>query len=98
MHPFFGEKMSVRIYGIDTPEIRGKCNPETVKAKGARDFLLDMIEQTNQIDLVSCEKDKYFRIGCIMLLDGENVGDIMIEEGHAREYNGGKRESWCPVS
>ena len=98
VHPFFGEKISVRIYGIDTPEIRGKCDMEKVKARDARDFLLDLIENANQIDLVSCEKDKYFRIGCTMLLDGENAGDILIEEGHARQYGGGKRESWCPVS
>lgn len=98
VHPFFGQKISVRINGIDTPEIRGKCEMEKVKAKEARDFLLDLIKEASQIDLVSCEKDKYFRIGCTMLLDGENVGDIMIEEGHARQYDGEERESWCPVS
>lgn len=96
--PFFGEKMSVRIDGIDAPEIRGKCDMEKVKAREARDFLLDLIEKAEQVDLVGCVKDKYFRIACTMLLDGENAGDIMIENGYARPYDGGKRESWCPVS
>ena len=33
IHPFFGEKISVRIRGIDTPEIRGQCEAEKRKAK-----------------------------------------------------------------
>lgn len=28
----------------------------------------------------------------------KNVGDFLIQEGYAREYDGGQRESWCPVS
>ena len=98
VHDFFGKKMSVRIHGIDTPEIRGKCDMEKMKARDARDFLLDLIGKADQVDLMSCQKDKYFRIGCTMLLDGKNVGDVLIEEGLARHYDGGKRQSWCPVS
>ena len=37
VHPLFGEKISVRIAGIDTPEIRGKCDQEKALAKEARD-------------------------------------------------------------
>ena len=39
IHPFFGKKISARIRGIDTPEIRGKCAAEKRKAKAARDYL-----------------------------------------------------------
>ena len=98
VHPFFGHKISVRIYGIDTPEIRGECGSEKVKARDARDHLLDLIGEADRVDLMGCVRDKYFRIGCTMLLDGKNVGDILIEEGLARHYDGGKRQSWCPVS
>ncbi len=32
VHPLFGEKIAVRIAGIDTPEIKGKCDQEKVLA------------------------------------------------------------------
>ena len=32
VHPLFGDKINVRIAGIDTPEIKGKCQKETALA------------------------------------------------------------------
>ncbi len=62
IHPFFGEKISVRIRGIDTPEIWGKCPTEKRKAKAARDYLRNLLRSANRIDLVNAERGKYFRI------------------------------------
>jgi len=28
LHPIIGEKISIRVNGIDTPEIKGKCEKE----------------------------------------------------------------------
>ena len=42
---FINSKMNVQIYGIDTHEIRGKSDLEKMKARDARDFLLDQIEK-----------------------------------------------------
>ncbi len=56
VHPFFGEKISVRIRGIDTPEIRGKCAVEKRKAKAARDFLRNLLRNVSRIDLVEAER------------------------------------------
>lgn len=37
VHPLFGEKINIRLVGIDTPEIRVKCEQETALGKEARD-------------------------------------------------------------
>ena len=45
LHPLIGEKISVRIRGIDTAEIGGKCEAEKQKAVLARDFLTGLLER-----------------------------------------------------
>ncbi len=91
----FGDKISVRIRGIDTPEIRGKCDIEKSRAKQVRDFVEELHSQATKIDLKDCERGKYFRLVCDVFLDGENLSDILLENDYARKYDGGKRESWC---
>ncbi len=95
VHPFFGEKISVRIRGIDTPEIRGKCAAEKTKAKAARDFLRNLLRNASRIDLVDAKRGKYFRIVAIARADGRDVAPLMIEEGLGRSYQGGRRTGWC---
>ena len=91
----FGDKIPVRVRGIDTPEIRGKCDIEKSRAKQVRDFVRDLHSQATTIELKNCERGKYFRLVCDVFLDGENLSEILIERGYARKYDGGKRESWC---
>ena len=56
IHPFFGRKIGVRIRGIDTPEIRGKCAAEKRKAKAARDYLRALLKAASRIDLVDVKR------------------------------------------
>ena len=92
---FFGYKIPVRVRGIDTPEIRGKCDIEKSRAKQVRDFVRDLHSQATTIELKNCERGKYFRLVADVYLNGENLADILFEKGYARKYDGGKRESWC---
>ncbi len=41
--PGLEAKASVRVKGVDTPEIRGKCEAENQKAREARDFVKSLI-------------------------------------------------------
>ena len=66
-----------------------------VLAKQARDFVRELHSQASKIDLINCKRGKYFRLVCDVLIDGNDLGKILIEKVHAREYDGGKRESWC---
>lgn len=87
----------VRILNIDTPEIHGKCKSEINKAYLAKDTLLSILPQGTKVELDSIKDDKYLgRIDAnVVLKDGRNVGDIMINRGLARKYNGGRRVGWC---
>lgn len=95
VHPLFGRKISVRILGIDTPEIRGKCAAEKTKAKAARDFLKGVLKRASRIDLRDAKRGKYFRILARVSADGQDVAALLIRKGHGRPYNGGRRRGWC---
>ncbi len=96
MQPLFGEKISVRIAGIDTPEIKGKCLKETTLAMQARNLVRRMLGQARRIDLLDTERGKYFRIVATVLADGTDIGQTLIDRGMAVEYDGGKKtKEWC---
>ena len=87
----------VRLINIDTPEINGKCTAEKVMAQSARDLLAAIIPRGTVVDLQNIKDDKYLgRINAnVILPDGRDVGQIMIDSGLARPYSGGKRQPWC---
>ena len=95
VHPVFGLKIRVRVAGIDTPEIRGKCASEKSRAIKARDAARTMMANAEQIDLRNVERGQYFRIVADVMVDGVSLGERLIEAGLARRYDGGKRKGWC---
>ena len=42
VHPIIGRDMPIRLRGVDTPEIRGRCDEEKALAIKARDFVRDL--------------------------------------------------------
>ena len=95
MHLLLGERFSVRIRGVDTPEIRGKCEAEKEGAVAARDFLRELLARAARIDLVDVKRGKYFRIVATVRADGVDMAAALIENGLGRPYGGGKRAEWC---
>ena len=82
--------------GIDAPEIRGRCAQEEQLALQARDRVRELLEQAQQIDLVDVERDKYFRVVAKVNVDGRDLSQLLLEEGHAVIYDGGtKSKDWC---
>ena len=96
LHPIIGEKISIRVNGIDTPEIRGKCEKEIYDAKQAQEMVADIFKDAEQIDLKNMERGKYFRIAADVIVDGESLGEMLVEAGMAVRYDGGKKNrNWC---
>ncbi len=96
LHPIIGEKISIRVNGIDTPEIKGKCEKEKYDAKQAREMVADILKDAEQVTLKNMERGKYFRIAADIIVDGENLADTLIDAGMAIRYNGGKKNhDWC---
>ena len=87
----------VRVANIDTPEINGRCPAEISAANRARDRLAELLPVGSRVELTNIKDDKYLgRIDAnVILSDGRDAGQIMIDEKHARAYSGGRRESWC---
>lgn len=92
------QQLSVRVYGVDTPEKswRGKCKYEQDLGELASLFTKTLIENTtkHQVDLMKWDKYGGRVLGDI-LLDGQSLRKLLIENGYAREYYGEKKKSWC---
>jgi micrococcal nuclease len=90
------QKMSIRVLGIDTPEIRGDCPKEKKLALEGRNVANKLFRNANNIEFKNLQWDKYGgRILADVEIDGQNYADILIQEGLARPYFGDKKESWC---
>ena len=90
-------EVSIRIVGIDTPEIRTTCASEKVLGYAAKAKLQELLEGQTVVVVKEVEWDKYGgRIdGRVFLEDGTDIAAKMIESGLARPYEGGTREPWC---
>jgi len=96
--PGLEAKASVRVDGVDTPEIRGKCDAEKQKAIEARDYVRSLI-LGEVVQLENVKHGKYAgRVVAEVILDGGvSLADKIISQGLGREYHGGKRDGWCPT-
>lgn len=90
-------RVKVRLIGINTPEIRTKDLEEKARGYAAKDFLKGLIEGKTVI-INTVKKGKFGRwLGVIWLYEGdmdqlgESINDLMIKNGHAVAYDGGKR-------
>lgn len=90
-----GSNMPVRVNGVDAPEIRGKCPSEKLAAKAARDFTSGKLLSARLVELRNIERGKYFRLLADVYVDGLSLADLLISAGHARPYDGGRRDGWC---
>lgn len=88
----------VRIEGIDTPERRSPCAAEREAAAAASRFASDWLARQDKVVLRDLEHDKYGRrvVGRVQSADGtSDLGDLLIQAGLARRYNGGRKQPWC---
>jgi endonuclease YncB( thermonuclease family) len=76
-----------RIKGIDAPEIHG---PNKAAGLDAKTYLRSILPTI--VDAIVYGSDKYGRtLLDIRLPDGLLVSEVMVRDGHAKPYDGGKR-------
>lgn len=90
-----GQNMPVRILGIDTPELRGKCAEEKARARAARDRLRAILPKGRRIELRQIDRGKYFRLLAEIWIEDQNIGQGLVTQGLAAAYQGGPRPVWC---
>jgi micrococcal nuclease len=91
-------RLSVRLNGIDTPEIKGKgiSDEEKDTAKIARDFVHNLVFN-KFIRLENIETEKYGRILADVYIDDIHLNELLIKERYAVKYDGRtkkKPSSW----
>lgn len=97
VHPLIGKNISIRIDGLDTPEIRTKDHCEKKLAKTARNRVKQLLSKAKRIDLENVQRGKYFRIVANVKVDGLDLSELLLKEKLAYKYDGGKKQkpNWC---
>ena len=92
-------RTSIRVNGIDTPEIRGKCAEEKALAIRAKEFVQLLIARADNVILLANVKfGKYAgRVIADVFINNLLLSDLLIQNQMARKYTGGKRSGWCSV-
>ncbi|MFJ3685567.1 thermonuclease family protein [Pseudomonas sp. NPDC090208] len=97
----FGQRLGVRVNGMDTPERHSHCADPAAKANEerqamlARTELLSLLDSGQPIELRNLDRDKYFRLLAEVWVGDQNVAAVLIGEGLAVPYHGEKKVGWC---
>ena len=89
-------KKRIRFYGVDTWESRTRNLEEKKKGLAAKDYVKDLLENSDEGKFVlkSYGVGKYGRVLGELFVKGheKSVNDLLKENGHAYEYEGGKKK------
>ena len=92
------QELSIRVYGVDTPEKswRGQCDKEKAAGEAASEFTKKLIKEAKTIKIAIAKWDKFGgRVLGDIIIDGKSLRHQLIDNGYAREYYGDKKVSWC---
>lgn len=89
----FCKTIPIRVRGVDCPEIKGGSAETKALAKQAKAFTKNFLK-SGKILLRNCGRDKYFRLLCDVKVNGKNLGEELIQAGHAIPYDGGTKDSF----
>ena len=89
-------KNRIRFYGVDTWESRTRNKEEKVKGLAAKAYTKDLLENSDEGKFVlkSYGIGKYGRVLAELFVKGhtQSVNELLIENGHAYAYDGGKKK------
>jgi endonuclease YncB( thermonuclease family) len=92
------QELSIRVFGVDTPEkgFRAQCPSEAARGAAATEFTKKLVAAAQQRHMVLMDWDKYGgRVLGDVLLNGQSLRAMLIQNGFAREYYGEAKQSWC---
>lgn len=92
--------VSVRIRGVDAPEMKSKCPALRARAIAAKHALASIVDRGNgRLSLSSISGDKYFGrvVADVIVADGRDAAVELLAAGMVRPYDGGKKpREECP--
>ncbi len=93
-----GKNIPVRLKGVDTPEMKGACYQEILKAREAKKFTVQRLRSAKKVELKNMSRDKYFRIDADVFIDGKDLAGELINNRLGVTYSGGIKIDWCTPS
>jgi endonuclease YncB( thermonuclease family) len=96
--PPLKQELSIRVFGVDTPEkgFRAQCPSEDQRGQAASAFTKNAIAKAQKRQVAIADWDKYGgRVLGDIILDGQSLRTMLIQNGFAREYYGEAKTSWC---
>ena len=90
-----GKNIRIRILGINAPEINGKCAFEKELAIKARDFVQILLDNADLVVLKNLNRGNFFRLLAEVIVDGKNLGELLVANDLAVRYQGKRKSSWC---
>ena len=93
-----GDKLKIRVLGVDTPEKapRAQCEKEAAAGLAATNFTKNAIANAKSIQIELKEWDKFGgRVLGDVIVDGQKLSELLIKNNLARPYFGEKKASWC---
>jgi endonuclease YncB( thermonuclease family) len=91
-------ELAVRIYGVDTPEKghRAQCPLEAAAAERASAWTKNLVSSSQKHQVILYKWDKFGgRVIGDIVVNGQSVRRGLIANGHAREYYGDAKVTWC---
>jgi endonuclease YncB( thermonuclease family) len=88
-------RFTVRLLGIDTPELKGQSEEERVAAHEAQKALEDLILH-KMVRLENRAQEKYGRLLADVYVGEIHINQWLLDKGYAKAYDGGKKEAFQP--
>lgn len=92
-----GNKLKIRIWGIDTPEKgwRALTMREADLGEAASIYTSTVVKNAKEVKVTIISWDKFGgRMLGDVIVDGKSLRLLLIQNGYAREYYGDKKELW----
>lgn len=89
-------RFSVRLNGVDAPEIKSKNNEEKIAAINVREILSELILH-KYVHLENIQTEKYGRILADVYIENLHINKYLLDNKYAVPYDGGKKiipENW----
>lgn len=100
--PIIGERIPIRILGINAPELRSRCDTEAEKdrekalARHAKQFTVAALRRAEHIELRKIDRGSFYRVLAEVYVDGVSLGDMLLDAGLALAYEEGQGgTAWC---
>jgi len=104
--PVFGEDLGIRLRGVDTPELRSRCNSADERERERtlgyliRDLVNNRVMSGEEILITDISRGSFFRVVATVIVDGVSINQWLLDNGYAYEVIDEKMRPgyWCDSS